>query len=164
MRAAPLLQGAGLRGYGYLLLNPQMSEQRDLRRIVRGKCLLCDFCSKYAAPPGAGLKCKVCSHPPGKHERMKDTSGSETIDVCVAPSLTAAQESGGEEDTLASSVTRCTVKDCDKPVDFDPNTGDERNFCEEHAGYISAQSGEKSMGNASIWDIELSVTSYQKRV
>ena len=106
----------------------------DPRNKIRGKCLVCD-CLKYT-PPEAGLKCEVCSHPPGRHEREdKDPSsvGSESQILAVH----AVQ---------AFAATRCIYKDCGRPVNFDPNSGEESVFCEEHTDCDVQPSGYKIKG------------------
>lgn len=122
----------------------------DSRKIIRGKCLHCSTqggtCAGYIPPP-SGLKCSVCSHPPGQHERLGviDTPGIDADDAHCHDQVVEAPPLASD----AEEVTLCSYKGCGKAVDFDLNTGEESNFCDKHATFV--QSGVCYQISYKVW-------------
>ena len=115
----------------------------DSRGVVRGRCSSCG-CGGYNG--GSEKKrCIGCGHPPGKHlaanlstsSSVSSSSGVSSISALSPPPSSICDGgfgySGGDSAVFMSSY--CQFPGCQKESDFDPNTGIQKAYCQEHFLY-----------------------------
>ena len=137
---------------------------QDSRGVRRGGCEVCG-CVGYDG--GRDLKkCVSCGHPPGRHVNLDNqvvavTTSPASISMQPPPATQAdANVSHGGPFNLLSSLfglfatkktqshhimdgikvtpaTGCAARGCNRPVDFDANTGKEYACCREHHGSVN---------------------------
>lgn len=112
----------------------------DSRGVARGRCSSC-ACDGYNG--GSEKKrCIGCGHPPGKHRAanfstsssVSSSSGVSSISALSPPS-SICDGGLGYSDSAVFMSTGCQFPGCQRDSDFDPNTGIQKAYCQEHFLY-----------------------------
>ena len=132
----------------------KMAENVDSRGNLRGRCSSC-ACDGYSG--GSEKKrCTGCGHPPGKHQNLSTSSVGSTGQSSVSasssgvsmssfsPPRPAATFDGGASSRSDSAffisrspalAYQCRYPGCQMEADFDPNTGVQKAYCQQHTLY-----------------------------
>ncbi|XP_064399750.1 uncharacterized protein LOC135346156 isoform X1 [Halichondria panicea] len=99
----------------------------DSRGVLRGRCTSCN-CSGYQGGT-AGLKCSICTHPPGKHQNITPGFAAQTYVTTGSsrPSNTSDAH-GGYSYQNPPETGPCSANNCNKPCYYDPSVG-EFDYC-----------------------------------
>lgn len=115
----------------------------DSRGIVRRGCTSC-ACDCYNG--GAEKKkCIDCGYPPGKHRAANlstlsssvssQSSGVSSISALSPPPSSICDGGYSYNDSSVFISSACQFPGCQKESDFDPNTGVQKAYCQEHFVY-----------------------------
>ena len=139
-----------------------MATNVDSQGKYRGRCSSC-ACDGYDGG-SEKKKCVACGHPPGKHQNLStsssvsgSSSGVSSISALSPPSTSTGLCDGGmtfyssNSDSAVfapSPVYQCRYPGCQKESDFEPNTGAQSDYCQQHIQYIQMLSQQQDGYNA----------------
>ena len=122
----------------------------DPRGVLRGRCTACS-CDGYSRASG-GVKCDDCGHPPAKHGKLSasDAGPSQTayqptpppaprptprpVSAVSTPPIPPPRKArvASAKPLPSFSGPRCLFPNCTNEAFFDPNSGDESQYCSDH--------------------------------
>ena len=132
-----------------------MAENVDSRGNLRGRCSSC-ACDGYSGG-SEKKKCTGCGHPPGKHQNLSTSSvgstGQSTVSASssgvssFSPPRPASAFDGGASlndsgffmSGSPAPSYQCRYPGCQMEADFDPNTGVQKAYCQQHTLYTQFQ-------------------------
>ena len=128
----------------------KMATNVDSQGKRRGRCSSC-ACDGYDGG-SEKKKCVACGHPPGKHQNLStsssvngSSSGVSSISALSPPStfcdggMTFYSSSSDSAVFAPSPVYQCRYPGCQKESYFNPNTGAQSDYCQQHIQMLSQQ-------------------------
>ena len=114
----------------------------DSRGNLRGRCSSC-ACDGYSGG-SEKKKCIGCGHPPGRHQNLStsssvsSSSGVSSTSALSPPRSAIFNDGGlgyssdGDSAVFMTPVYQCQYLGCQRETVFDPNTGAQKSYCQDH--------------------------------